>query len=115
MAYNRDPKTKSEILDRILRRDFDGDLTKLGQDGQAVLDRKGPNVLALRFPVSGEVFELTVHKRREQPMRRAALSRRSVEDRVQAVAGGGQPMQEEQPSPPRRGRPPGRKNRRAHA
>lgn len=76
MAFNHDPKTKADIIDRVLRRDFNGDFTQLGQDGQVILDRKKANVLALKFQNSGEIFELTVHKRREQagrrPVRKAA-------------------------------------------
>lgn len=59
----RDPRTKEEFLDRILRFDFTGDIREIGAEAASIV-RTGPNSLKLTFPVSGQTFELTVHKPR---------------------------------------------------
>lgn len=60
-----DPRTKEELLDRMLSFDFDGDIRHLGAK-QASIVRQGPNRLLLSFPNSGRVFELSVHIPRER-------------------------------------------------
>lgn len=64
MARKRDPRTKEELLDRMLSYDFDGDIRHLGVEPASIV-RVGPNTLRLSFPDSGTVFELSVHRPRE--------------------------------------------------
>lgn len=61
----RDPRTKEEFLDRMLRYDFDGDIRQVGAQPASVV-RIGANALRLTFPDSGVVFDLTVHRPREE-------------------------------------------------
>jgi hypothetical protein len=63
-SRSRDPRTKEELLDRMLSFDFDGDIRHLGVE-QASLVRIAGNKLVLRFPHSGKEYELAVHIRRE--------------------------------------------------
>jgi hypothetical protein len=60
----RDPRTKEEFLDRILRFDFDGDVRNIGAQ-PATIVRTGANSLQLTFPETGTTFELSVHRPRE--------------------------------------------------
>jgi hypothetical protein len=60
----RDPKTKEQLLDRMLSFDFDGDIRHLGEDTASIV-RTGANTLLLTFPTSGITFELEVHRPRE--------------------------------------------------
>jgi hypothetical protein len=64
MARNRDPRTKEELLDRMMSFDFDGDIRHLGVEAASIV-RVSPNTLRLSFPASGTVFELSVHRPRE--------------------------------------------------
>lgn len=59
-----DPKTKEQLLDRMLSFDFDGDIRHLGVETASIV-RTGPNTILLSFPVSGITFELSVHRPRE--------------------------------------------------
>lgn len=56
----RDPRSKEELLDRMLSYDFDGDIRHLGAQPASII-RQGPNRLLLAFPDSGKTFELEVH------------------------------------------------------
>lgn len=78
MARKRDPRTKEELLDRMLSYDFDGDIRHLGVEPASIV-RVSPNTLRLSFPESGTVFELEVHRPREfsQAARASAGERRS--------------------------------------
>jgi hypothetical protein len=58
----KDPKRKEDLLDRMTRMDFNGDLRTLGNDVQ--LSRLKAHVLQLFFPQTGKRFNLTVHKPR---------------------------------------------------
>lgn len=58
--FTRDPKTKEELLDRMLRYDFEGDIRDTGAE-KATLKRMGPNRLQLQFPRTGKIFELSIH------------------------------------------------------
>lgn len=60
----RDPRTKEEFLDRILRYDFDGDIRNIGAEPASIV-RTGPNSLRLTFPESDTTFEISVHRPRE--------------------------------------------------
>lgn len=60
----RDPRTKEEFLDRMLSYDFNGDIRALGIE-PATVQRLGPNALRLKFPDSGTVFDVTIHRPRE--------------------------------------------------
>lgn len=64
MSAMRDPKSKSEILDSLLRIDYSGDMRDLAANRNVVIQRVKQNVVRLAFPGSGRVFDLTVHKRR---------------------------------------------------
>lgn len=64
-TFTRDPRTKEELLDRILRFDFEGDIRQIGAE-TARITRLGPNRLQLEFPKSGVTFELSIHRPREE-------------------------------------------------
>lgn len=96
----RDPRTKEELLDRMLSFDFDGDIRHLGVETASVV-RSGPNRLLLSFPDSGVTFELTVHRPREfsQHVAKAAPQR---ESRSFSPSGGGDGLRrlEQEPEAP---------------
>lgn len=74
MAHRRDPRTKEELLDRMLSFDFDGDIRHLGAE-PAQLSRIAPNRLELKFPISGRCYELSVKLPRDaQPRQPEAKS-----------------------------------------
>lgn len=75
----RDPRTKEELLDRMLSFDFDGDIRHLGVEAASVV-RSGPNRLLLTFPDSGTTFELTVHRPREFAQTKVKAEPRSFRD-----------------------------------
>lgn len=80
----RDPKTKEDILNRMLSYDFDGDIRHLGEE-PAQITRTGPHTLRLTFPASGRVFDVSVHRPREFAQARqtpAPAQRRQAEDRT---------------------------------
>lgn len=60
---HRDPKTKEQFIDRLLSRDFDGDLSALGES-KAVLTRLAPHRLGVIFPSTGQYYEVLVRKPR---------------------------------------------------
>lgn len=74
MAY-RDPKTKEEILNRMMQRDFNGDLSTLAADGAIQLQRIKRHVLRLVFPTTGKKFDLTIHKPRPEVTSRATAKK----------------------------------------
>lgn len=78
----RDPKTKEDILNRMLSYDFDGDIRHLGEE-PAQITRTGAHTLRLTFPASGRVFDVSVHRPREfaQP-RPAPVVRQPAESRA---------------------------------
>lgn len=57
---NRDPRSKEELLDRMMSFDFDGDIRHLGSE-PARITRLSPNRIALTFPASDRTYELSVH------------------------------------------------------
>lgn len=59
---HRAPRTKEALIDRMMSRDFDGDLAKLGADR---IRRTAPNAVELEFPSIGRTYELSVHMHRE--------------------------------------------------
>lgn len=61
----RDPRTKEELLDRMLSFDFDGDIRHLGAE-PALIKRAGANRLTLTFPNTGRTYELSVHIPRDE-------------------------------------------------
>lgn len=60
----RDPRTKEELLNRMLSYDFTGDIRDLGEQPASIV-RESPNSLLLTFPASGVTFELVVRRPRE--------------------------------------------------
>lgn len=70
---SRDPRTKEELLDRMMSFDFDGDIRHLGVE-VASITREGPNRLRLVFPNSGKAFELSIHIPRELGLNHEARS-----------------------------------------
>lgn len=75
MAYNRAPKTKTEMVDRMLQVDFRG-FPSLGADGDVIVRRARSNAVELMFPDTGERFEVAVHKRRDQSKRKDRTAQR---------------------------------------
>lgn len=99
MARKRDPRTKEELLDRMLSFDFDGDIRHLGVETASIV-RVSPNTLRLSFPDSGVTFELEVHRPREfsQAARAAGGERRSFA-REEGSTEGLRRTREEEPAP----------------
>lgn len=94
----RDPRTKEDFLDRMLRYDFDGDIRNLGGTTASIV-RIGANALRLTFPDSGVVFDLTVHRPREENKQAAAVREAvSAGQRAQEPASFAQDADEE-PAP----------------
>lgn len=58
---NREPRTKQELLSRILSMDFSGDLRTLSPSG-AQLKRTAPNKLEVVLPTSGKRFEIVIRR-----------------------------------------------------
>lgn len=102
---NKDPKTKEQLLDRMLSFDFDGDIRHLGAE-TATIVRTGANRLELTFPASGVTFELEVHRPRE--FARAAEGRsftRRDEGSTEGLRQTHEPPAEEAPKRRRRRQP----------
>lgn len=55
----RAPRTKEELINKMLSFDFDGDIRHLGEN--VTLQRVAPHVVRLMFPDTGRVFDLTAH------------------------------------------------------
>lgn len=69
-----DPRTKEQLLNRLLSYDFDGDLANIGET-RAAITRTAANRVDIRFPATGQHFALIVRKPRAKPLqkpRRAA-------------------------------------------
>lgn len=108
MARKSDPKTKEQLLDRMLSFDFDGDIRHLGVEPASIV-RVSPNTLRLTFPDSGVTFELEVHRPREfsQAAKAAGGERRSFareEGSTEGLRRTREPEPEEAPRPRGRGR-----------
>lgn len=56
---SRTPRTKEELVNKLLSFDFDGDIRHLGDNASIV--RVKPHIVRLTFPDTGGVFDLTVH------------------------------------------------------
>lgn len=56
---NKAPRTKEELMNKMLSYDFDGDIRKLGPNAR--LERVNANALALTFPDIGRTYVLSVH------------------------------------------------------
>lgn len=75
----REPKTKSDVLDRMLSIDFDGDLRRLGEGVR--LQRVAPNKVSMVFPETGIHFLLVVQRpRNENAPKRAKTQREAIEE-----------------------------------
>lgn len=60
----KDPTTKANLLDKMMSRDFSGDLADLAVNRDLRYERIRPNVIALKFGDSGNTFEMVVRKPR---------------------------------------------------
>jgi hypothetical protein len=60
----KDPKTKSDFIDRMMSREFSGDLRDLAVNQDLRMERAKPNVLSLHFGTSGQDFEMVIRKPR---------------------------------------------------
>lgn len=90
----KDPKTKADLIDRMMSRDFTGDLADLAVDRDLKLQRIKPHVMRLKFGHSGEEFDLTIHKTRpprtakSQPIKIAAAKSKGVAKKRGRPSGG---------------------------
>lgn len=64
-----DPKTKEQFLDRVLSYDFEGDFSEIGQE-RAQIRRTSPHRFMVKFPASGQHFEVVIRKPRITTRRR---------------------------------------------
>lgn len=96
----RDPRTKEELLDRMLAYDFDGDIRHLGAEPASII-RTAANKLELVFPKSGRVYELVARlPRTRNPRQEEASFAPTGGDEWTAAPGEGQ--KPEAPEPRRR-------------
>lgn len=63
-SVRKDPTTKQNFLDRMMSRDFSGDLADLAVNRDLRYERVKPNVISLRFGDSGQTFEMVIRKPR---------------------------------------------------
>lgn len=84
MQAQRDPRTKRELVDRLMSYDFGGDFRNLGALGVDVL-RKADNKVTLRFKESGQEFELTIRK--PAPSRHGVDTRAVAQERQRFIGG----------------------------
>ena len=70
-----DPVSKMDFIDRILRRDFTGDLTSLAAERNLRMERISGNKIRLHFGTSGKIFDLAVHMPKSAEARAAARTR----------------------------------------
>ena len=75
-AY-KDPTTKYDLIDKMMSRDFDGDIASLAVDRKLRYERTRPNVLKLEFGHSGRTFEIVVRKPRTEEALAAFRAKRS--------------------------------------
>jgi hypothetical protein len=62
----KDPRTKEELLDRMMSFDFSGDIRDVGVK-RATIQRLAPNRISITFPDSGITYELVVRRPRGGP------------------------------------------------
>lgn len=67
----KDPTTKANFLDKIMQRDFTGDLADLAVNRDLRIARVKANSITLTFGDSGQQFELTVRKPRTEEWKAA--------------------------------------------
>jgi hypothetical protein len=60
----KDPVRKQDLLDKIMARDFSGDINDLAVNRDLRIERVHPHVIKLTFGVSGRSFELGIRKPR---------------------------------------------------
>lgn len=94
----RDPKTKEQLLDRMLSYDFNGDIRQLGAE-PARIERIGANALRLTFPDTDTVFDLTVHRPREFAKVERKAEERSFGGAEQAMERRNARVEAEAPAP----------------
>lgn len=101
-AYSRrpkDPKTKEELLNRMLSYDFSGDLRDLGFKAQ--IERVDRHMVRIIFPYTGKTYELVVRMPRRKRGKRKPPTATVLEARARKAI-----------APARRpGRPKGSKNK----
>lgn len=61
----RDPKTKGEVVDRLLSFDFEGDIRQIGAE-PARLERTGAQSFRVTFPASDRTYEFVVRIPRDE-------------------------------------------------
>lgn len=65
-GVRHDPKTKEDLLNRMMSRDFSGDISDLAVGRGLQMERIRPNAIRLKFSDSGQTFDLTIHKPRSE-------------------------------------------------
>lgn len=60
----KDPKTKGDFIDRMMSREFSGDLKDLAVNHDMRYERIRPNALKIHFGTSGQEYELVIRKPR---------------------------------------------------
>lgn len=92
----KDPQTKADLLDRMMRRDFTGDLADLAVDRNLRMEKIRPHRMRLHFGHSGKEYDLTVHKVRpptegsaKKPVRKSAAKKAATTRRGRGRAQAG--------------------------
>ncbi len=83
----KDPKTKADFIDRMMSREFSGDLKDLAVNNDLKYKRIRPNALALQFGASQQTFELVIRKPRgpKEVVVKAGRGRRATTQTVAAA------------------------------
>ena len=61
---HHDPRTKAALLDALISPTYDGNIRSLGSGAR--VERPADNLLRLVFPTSGVVYDLEVHRPRQE-------------------------------------------------
>lgn len=72
--YTTNPKSKADLLSRILSQSFTGDLRDLAVDRLLTISRPKQHLISLKFP-DGRTFLLTIHKPKPEAARQKAKLR----------------------------------------
>ena len=95
-AYLKEPTTKAEFINRLLQRDFSGDLATLAKDGRIHIERQAGNSILVTFEGSGTKFLLSVHKPKSFEARMALKAAYIERQQSRASASGSDSL----PGPP---------------
>lgn len=74
-AHRKDPESKADLINKIMARDFSGNLEDLAANKDLEIVRIAPNAVRLRFGTSGKQFDLIVKMPRSEAFKEQARER----------------------------------------